>query len=128
MCWNKPLKAKIQQFYDEWMASDEREFTTRNNPRAPSPEVYLTWIYEAWQSLSKEAISSSFKTCGISNAIDGSEDDLIHCFKENGQVPNGRQMLRAARATSEVEAVLEEEIDEDEDAENGYESDISIQC
>jgi hypothetical protein len=110
------------------MASDEREFTAGNNPRAPAPEIYLNWIYEAWQSLSKEAIANSFKTCGITNSTDGSEDDSIHCFKQNGQVPNGRQLLREARENAEVRVVLEEEIDEDEDVENGYESYASIDC
>lgn len=110
------------------MGSDEREFTAQNNPRAPAPQIFLNWIYEAWQSLSKEAVASSFKACGIINTIDGSEDDSIHCFKQNGQVPNGRQMLREARANAEVEAVIVEEIDQDEDVENGYESDVSIDC
>uniref|UniRef100_A0A915DHN8 Transposase n=1 Tax=Ditylenchus dipsaci TaxID=166011 RepID=A0A915DHN8_9BILA len=47
------------------------------------------WIYEAWQSLTEEMIASSFKTCGITNALDGSEDDLIHCFKQHGPASNG---------------------------------------
>ena len=93
------------------MAGDERDFTQQNNPRAPAPEVYLNWIYEAWQSLSKELIASSFKTCGITNATDGSEDNSIHCFKQNGQAPNGRQLLKEARENAEVETMLEEEVD-----------------
>ena len=110
------------------MASGEREFTANNNPRAPAAEVYLNWIYEAWQSISKELIANSFKTCGVTSAADGTEDEDIHCFKQNGQVPNGLELLKKARSNAEVESLLPEEIDAEEDAENGYESDVSIEC
>ena len=32
---------------------------------------------ESWQELSKEMVERSFKKCGISNALDGTEDDLV---------------------------------------------------
>ena len=35
------------------------------------------WILEAWAEIPKEMIIKSFKKCGISNAMDGSEDDLF---------------------------------------------------
>ena len=35
----------------------------------------------AWNALPKDMIASSFKCCGISVALDGSEDELITCFK-----------------------------------------------
>ena len=35
------------------------------------------WVKESWQELSKEMVEHSFKKCGISNALDGTEDDLV---------------------------------------------------
>ena len=35
------------------------------------------WVKESWQELSKEMVERSFKKCGISNALDGTEDDLV---------------------------------------------------
>uniref|UniRef100_A0A915EKL6 Uncharacterized protein n=1 Tax=Ditylenchus dipsaci TaxID=166011 RepID=A0A915EKL6_9BILA len=87
-----------------------------NNPRAPAVDVYLQWIYEGWQSLTKEAIASSFKTCGITNAADGSEDDEIHCFKQHGPASGGRLLLKQARENTEIDALIPEEIDIEEDA------------
>ncbi|MCP4473195.1 MAG: hypothetical protein GY821_01185 [Gammaproteobacteria bacterium] len=46
------------------------------------------------ESLSLELIKASFKYCGISNAIDGSEDDDIHCFKPTGPCPMGWEILK----------------------------------
>ncbi|CAI7769279.1 unnamed protein product [Closterium sp. NIES-54] len=54
-------------------------------PRAPDPggnnkkppvELTLKWISAAWKSVPKELIQRAFLTCGISNALDGSQDKL----------------------------------------------------
>jgi len=40
-------------------------------------------VKQAWKSVSSEVITNSFKTCGISNSTDDSEDNLfIHCLKQ----------------------------------------------
>ena len=36
-------------------------------------------------------IKSSFKSCALNIAIDSSEDELIHCFKENQPCSAGLQ-------------------------------------
>ena len=64
---------------------------------------------------------------GIINATDGSEDDQIHCFKENGPIPSGFARLHEARQKEADEiAELLEEIDLKQDEENGYASDASV--
>ena len=40
-------------------------------------ETVCQWVKELWQELSKEMVERSFKKCGISNALDGTEDDLV---------------------------------------------------
>ena len=79
--------------------------------------IYLEWIVKAWDSIPKEAISKSFKTCGVTNAVDGSEDNEIHCFKPDGPVPTGRDLLKQARAEKKI-IELVEEIDLAEDENN----------
>jgi hypothetical protein len=109
---------------------DRMEFTSGGNPRPPSINVYLEWIVEAWKGISKEAIEKSFKDCGISINTDGSEDKLIHCFKEHGAIPDGRLMLQDARKTfqNNMEVLnFAEEIDENEDEDIKYDSDESIE-
>ncbi|KAI1693442.1 hypothetical protein DdX_20657 [Ditylenchus destructor] len=54
------------------------------------------------------------------------EDDLIHCMKPEGSVPSARDLLRKARG-SEVQLLIQEELDEEEDYNNGYESNADIE-
>ena len=36
------------------------------------------WVKNSWQRVKSEIIVKSFKKCGISNALDGSEDDILY--------------------------------------------------
>ena len=69
-----------------------------------------------------------FKACGITNAVDGSEDDEIHCFKANGAIPSGRILLQQARLAKETDSLINlfDEVDLLQDEENGYLSDTSL--
>uniref|UniRef100_A0A915DC40 Uncharacterized protein n=1 Tax=Ditylenchus dipsaci TaxID=166011 RepID=A0A915DC40_9BILA len=70
-------------------------------------------------------IVKSFKDCGITNLNNADEDDQIHCFKEKGPVPEGLQMLKEARFAAE-DLPLIDVVDSDEDEENVYASDHSL--
>lgn len=107
------------------MLHDQREYTKGGNPRAPSMNVYLNWIVKAWNNIPKEAIADSFKVCGITNAPDGSEDHLIHCFKQDGPVPVGLERLKLARIEKRAIELIEQ-IDLDQDEENGFINDTSL--
>ncbi|KAI1696239.1 brinker DNA-binding domain-containing protein [Ditylenchus destructor] len=124
--WNMPFKQHIQREYNNWMLAADREWTVKGNPRAPGMEVYLGWISNAWESLTREAIQKSFKTCGITNNPDGSEDHMIHCLRPEGSIPLGQDLLRKARLEKDVEVIIPEEPDEDEDLNNGYKSDENL--
>lgn len=63
--------------YDEWLFNGPVQKTKGGNRRAPSKIVMLKWIKQAWDAISPDIIRKSFKKCGISNAIDGSEDNLF---------------------------------------------------
>ena len=70
-------------------------------------EVYLKWIYDAWEAISLELIEKSFKVCGITNAIDASEDTDIHCFKPEGPIPTGAAKLQQARHDKSLAQLLD---------------------
>ncbi|CAI7931670.1 unnamed protein product [Closterium sp. NIES-54] len=74
---NRSFKAAVRQLYQEWF---EREgvdtLTKKGNIKKPPVELTLKWIAAAWKSVPKELIQWAFLTCGISNALDGSQDNL----------------------------------------------------
>ncbi|CAI7776555.1 unnamed protein product [Closterium sp. NIES-53] len=74
---NRSFKAAVRQLYQEWF---EREgvdtLTKKGNIKNPPVELTLKWISAAWKSMPKELIQRAFLTCGISNALDGSQDKL----------------------------------------------------
>ena len=63
---------------------------------APSPPPIVNWILEAWGKVSWETIKTSSKSCALNlNTNNGSEDDLIHCFKEKEPCKAGREILKS---------------------------------
>ena len=64
--------------YDEWHFSAPKEFTRYGNPKPPSKPLMLQWIKSAWDLVTPEIVKKSFKKCGISNAMDGTEDNLFN--------------------------------------------------
>ena len=47
------------------------------NIRAAPLNIVCKWVIDAWKDLGDPMIQCSFKKCGISNAIDGAEDDPL---------------------------------------------------
>ncbi len=137
VCWNKPFKAKIQDLYEEWMDIGEKSYTTAGNLRAPSIATLCSWIVAAWDSLSSDMILKSFKVCGVSNAVDGSEDGEIHCFKPSGPCAEGLALLKekhvqmfesGQQELADLDMGNEEETGEDEsDKESDNESVHSVE-
>ena len=122
--WNKSFKHKIQERYEEWMMSGEHSFTKNGNMRSPSFVLLAKWIQEAWNLIPFAQITDSLKQCAVTNALDGSEDDLIECFKLGHPCHAGLQQLKAADEIQVVEEVLEDEgndlaIDDDSADEEG---------
>ena len=44
----------------------------------PDITVVVAWVKEAWDSIPPEMVKKSFLKCGISNAMDCSEDNLLY--------------------------------------------------
>lgn len=73
--WNRPFKARLAELYDEWLFSGTVEQTRFGNRKAPPKPLLLRWV--AWAAITPEIIIRSFKKCGITSALDGSDDHLF---------------------------------------------------
>lgn len=75
---NKPFKDGVRKRWMEWMADGIHEFTASGRQKKPSEELIVSWIAAAWNDIPTEMVESSFLKCGITNNLDGSEDDLVY--------------------------------------------------
>ena len=72
---NRPFKAFIQQKYDGNGNCPD------GNLKPLSKELVTKWIDESWNSISRDIIRDSLKSCGLTTALDDTEDKKIHCLK-----------------------------------------------
>ena len=77
-CLNKPFKTRVRAQYQAWMVNGPFTYTPSGKKRVPSKELVLQWVNKAWQEIPAELVIKSFKSYGISNALDGTEDDAIY--------------------------------------------------
>ena len=54
--------------------------------RGASLDVLCEFVIKAWDNVKVERVIKSFKKCGISNAMDGSEDDLLYESEDEAEV------------------------------------------
>lgn len=119
MAWNKPFKAKITKKYDVWVADGAHSFTAARNMRCPPLPEIVKWVLEAWETLDRELIFRSFRSCALTVALDGSEDDQIHCLKEGQPCHSGQdrpasiqQALTTSYATDTFSDVMLSDVEE----------------
>ena len=71
-----------------------------NCPLSAASSEFARWVSAAWKAIPEIIIVRSFKKCCISNALDGSEDDIlweddgedkddIDCVTDNDSVDDG---------------------------------------
>jgi len=48
-----------------------------------TPSEVARWVSAAWKAIPESIIIRSFKKCGISNALDGSKDDIL--WEDDGE-------------------------------------------
>ena len=77
-CLNKPFKDNVRREYLAWMISGPFDDTPDGKKKAPSRNLVLHWVHEAWRKIPVEMVAKSFKTCGISNSLDGTEEDELY--------------------------------------------------
>jgi hypothetical protein len=53
------------------------ELTETGKIKRTAPSEVPRWVSAAWKAIPESLIVRSFKKCCISNALDGSEDDIV---------------------------------------------------
>ena len=74
---NKPFKDMMRKEWNEWMIGGEKTYTKGGSMRSPTMPEVCQWVINSWNQLKVEAIVKAFKKCGISNALDGTEDEEL---------------------------------------------------
>uniref|UniRef100_A0A8C5WL18 HTH CENPB-type domain-containing protein n=1 Tax=Leptobrachium leishanense TaxID=445787 RepID=A0A8C5WL18_9ANUR len=119
VCLNKPFKDRLRQMWADWMCSDALTTTKSGLPQRLDITVVCRWVKDAWESMPPEMIQKSFRKCGISNAMDGTEDDAIYEDVENSEDETDDTIdpyLDTAKSQDDIIALSEEE-DSDTDFE-----------
>lgn len=114
--WNQVFRQSLRDAYDQWTAGDTEDCTARGSLKAPARRLLVDWVVAAWDRLDDGLIRKSFKVCGLSVRSDGSEDDLIVCFRE-GQPCAGRRDALARRRQSRRENRCQAARDEEDEEE-----------
>ncbi|EEC19040.1 transposase, putative [Ixodes scapularis] len=98
--WNKSLKDLLRTSWVEFMRKGDK--TPKKNLWKHSRQDVLNFVSKAWAAVPEDMIARSFKGCGISGALDGSEDGYLH---------NGLADIGAPAACSNPEGVSDECVD-----------------
>jgi len=81
---NKPFKSNIRKLWNTWMLDGKKEYTPAGNMKRPSIALVCGWVVSAWNDIPSDMVAKSFRKCGISNAVDGTEDELFADYLLNG--------------------------------------------
>jgi hypothetical protein len=80
---NKPFKDRLRQQYLAWIADPARELTATGKIKRAAPSEVARWVSAACKAIPGSIIVRYFKKCCISNALDGSEDDIL--WEDDGE-------------------------------------------
>jgi len=83
-CLNKPFKTRVRTQYQAWMVNGPFTHTPSGKKRALSKELVLQWVKKVLQEIPAELVIRSFKSCGISNALHGTEHTSFPAFLSRG--------------------------------------------
>ncbi|CAG8719992.1 11653_t:CDS:1, partial [Gigaspora rosea] len=67
------------------MLNGSNGLTEKGNLKRADLNTVCRWVLNAWEDISEDIIIRSFKKCGISNCLSGSEDHLIYESDEDSE-------------------------------------------
>ena len=97
---NKPFKVLLRRTWNEWMMSGQHTYTPAGNMRCPEMALMCQWIVDAWQAIDPAIIIKSFLKCCISNAMDGTQDDIV--WDDSDDIPLA-QLLSATQEDDDAD-------------------------
>ena len=59
------------------MAHGQKSYTPAGNLRPPALDTLAQWVLDSWNDIEPSIVIKSFKKCCISNAMNGTEDDML---------------------------------------------------
>ena len=59
------------------MIEGQKSFTPAGKVRAASLPAVCSWVLDTWHSISAKMVAQSFKKCGISNLMNGTEGEIL---------------------------------------------------
>ena len=86
---NKPFKVFMREEWNKWMAAGNHDLTRMKRPTVTQ---VCAWVKTSWQSGKDETVVRSFKKRGISNALDGSEDDILCEQSEDSDTSDSEEL------------------------------------
>lgn len=99
-----------------------KDYTPSGKIKRPSYSLVAKWVKEGWDAVDVNKIRQSFKCCGISNAMDGTEDTLIFDFNRLENKVNREDLGR------EIDFEREDNESDDEDSDyNESESESELE-
>lgn len=100
-----------------------KNYTRSGKIKRPSYSLVASWVKEGWDAVDVNMIKRSFKCCGVSNTMDGTEDALIFDFDRLGNRANRLDFGRGVERENESEDGDEsDESDESELEDSDHES------
>ena len=74
---NKPFGGFMHEEWAKWVEAPTHYVAPAGRVKRPPISNVCEWVKNSWQRVKSETIVKSSKKCGISNALDGSEDDIL---------------------------------------------------
>ena len=74
---HKPFKRFMHEEWAKWIEAPNHHVKPAGRVKWPLISNICKWVKNSWQQVKSETIVKSFRKCGISNALDGSEYDIL---------------------------------------------------
>ena len=71
----------MHEEWAKWIEAPTHHVTLAGRVKWPLISNVCEWVKNSWQRVKSDTIVKSLKKCGISNTLDGSEDDIL--YEEN---------------------------------------------
>ena len=80
---NKLFKDHLKHLYSERLLTGDHALKQTKRIKKPNMTLHCQWIIMPWQRSSSEVILKGFKKCCISDAVDGTDNDML-CYDSEG--------------------------------------------
>jgi hypothetical protein len=74
----KLFRGFMHEEWTKWVEAPTHHITRTGRVKRPSISNVCEWVKSSRQRVKTETTVKSFKKCGISNALVGSEDDILY--------------------------------------------------